>query len=270
MSDNGLGPILASPALALAADMVNDLEQARKSAANRYRALTTAPPKGHGLTLHNPDVLRLAELLEDLKATEKKAVKNLERAMRAHPLGGWQRTRKAVGEKQLGRLLGAIRDPYWNDLHDRPRKLRELYAYCGMHVIDGDTGAQAAIDSHEKGGAGVAPTRNRGQKANWNDMARMRLWNMVNPHIKAAGGLDKNGRHCPLGYYRPLYDEQKTRYADALHTRECRRCGPKGKPAQPGTPLSPGHQNARAVRVVAKRILRELWEESRRLHKEPA
>jgi hypothetical protein len=268
MSDNGLGPILASPALEFAAAMVNDVENVRKAAANRLRALTTAPPKGHGLTLHHPEVLSLAELLEELKMAERNAVRNLERAMRAHPLGAWQRSRKCVGEKQLARLLGEIGDPYWNDLHDRPRRLRELYAYSGMHVIDGDTGAQQVRDSQTDAGAGVAPTRARGQKANWNDAARTRLWNMVDPQIKAAGGTDKNGRPCPLGHYRPLYDEAKIKYAEAVHTRECRRCGPKGKPAQPGSPLSQGHQNARAVRIAAKAILRDIWEESRRLHKE--
>lgn len=254
---DGLGPILADPALALASDMVFDLEEARKAAANRFRALTTAPPKGHGLTLHNPDVMRLADLLGDLEAAEKKAVKNLQLSMRAHLLGDWQRSRKYVGEKQLGRLLGAIRDPYWNDLHDRPRRLRELYAYCGMHVLDSDTGAQDLADSHGRCGAGVAPSRRRGQKADWNDAARMRIWNLASKQVIGAGA-----------YYRPLYDDAKTRYADSIHAGTCVRCGPKGKPAQPGSPLADGHKHARAVRIVAKQILRDLWEESRRLHKD--
>lgn len=255
MSDNGLGPILASPTLALAADMVFDLEEARKAAQNRLRALTTPPPKGHGLTIHNPDVMRLQDLAEDLVRAEKKAIKNLQLSMRAHPLAEWQRSRKYVGEKQLGRLLGVIRDPYWNDLHDRPRKLRELYAYCGLHVTDSDT-AHTPSGSHLEIG-GVAPTRTRGQKANWNDAARMRVWNIAGAQVKGVGA-----------HYRPLYDESRIKYADAIHTRECRRCGPKGKPAQPGSELSDGHKHARALRIVSKTILRELWEESRRLHKD--
>jgi hypothetical protein len=264
MSANGLGPILADPALALAAEMVTDLEEVRKAAANRLRALTT----DYGLTPHNPDVMRLSDLLDGVIVLEKKAVKNLELAMRAHPLGDWQRSRKCVGEKQLGRLLGAIRDPYWNDLHDRPRKLRELYAYAGMHVIDSDASAQRSTESQWLCGAGVAPTRARGQKANWNDAARMRVWKMVEQQLKATGALDKNGKQRPLGHYRPLYDEARLKYAEAVHSRDCRRCGPKSKPALPGSPLSDGHKHARAVRIVAKTILRELWEESRRLHKD--
>lgn len=253
MSDNGLGPILAGPALALAADMVTDLEEVRKAAANRLRALTT----DHGLTAHNPDVVRLSDLLDGVEGLEKKTIKNLQLAMRAHQLGDWQRSRKYVGEKQLGRLLGAIRDPYWNDLHDRPRKLRELYAYCGMHVTDSDTSAQGAGESNGNTGAGVAPTRTRGQKANWNDAARMRLWNLASKQVMGVGA-----------HYRPVYDEARLKYADAVHAQDCRRCGPKGKPALAGSPLADGHKHARAVRIVAKTILRELWEESRHLHKD--
>ena len=55
-------------------------------------------------------------------------------------------------------------------------------------------------------------------------------------------------------------------YADAVHAAECKRCGPKGKPAQPGSPLSAAHQHARAIRLIAKAILRDLWTESERLH----
>jgi hypothetical protein len=33
-----------------------------------------------------------------------------------------------------------------------------------------------------------------------------------------------------------------------------------------GTPLSPGHQHARAVRIVAKEILKDLWIEARNLY----
>lgn len=249
---DGLGPILADPALALAADTVSDLEDVRKAAENRLRQLTT----DHGLTPHNPDVQRLAALADDVRALEAKAVKTLQLAMRAHPLGKWQRSRKYVGEKQLGRLLGAIRDPYWNDLHDRPRKLRELYAYCGMHVLDGDTGAQGSSDRQMTTGAGVAPARRRGQHSTWNESARMRIWNLASKQIIGVGA-----------HYRPLYDDARCKYANSFHSSPCPRCGPKGKPAQAGSPLSDGHKHARAVRIVAKAILRDLWEESRRLHK---
>ncbi len=51
----------------------------------------------------------------------------------------------------------------------------------------------------------------------------------------------------------------KEAVADKTHTVECVRCGPSGKPAQPGSPWSKGHQHAHALRVVGKEILRDLW-----------
>lgn len=70
--------------------------------------------------------------------------------------------------------------------------------------------------------------------------------------------------------YRKVYEEGRERYAEAVHAVECNRCGPKGKPAQPGSPLSAGHQHARAMRLVMKEILRCLWLEAKRIHEERA
>lgn len=66
--------------------------------------------------------------------------------------------------------------------------------------------------------------------------------------------------------YRAIYDDARAKYADAVHTAECVRCGPSGKPAQPGSPLSPGHQNARAIRIVCKEFLKDVWREAKRIH----
>lgn len=263
MADSGLGPILADPLLALSADVVDDLERVRCANENRLRALTTPADqededgecRGHGLSVANPDVMRLAKLVDALKDAEHQAILNLNRTMRQHPLGAWVKAQTGVGEKQAARLLAAIRDPYWNDLHNRPRKLRELWAYCGFHVLD--TGAHAACDSQTATGAGVAPTRRRGEKANWNDNARKRAWLIAASCIKQADSP-----------YRLVYDQTRTKYAEALHQSPCVRCGPSGKPAQPGTALSAGHQHARAMRAMCKEILRDLWSESKRIHEE--
>lgn len=44
------------------------------------------------------------------------------------------------------------------------------------------------------------------------------------------------------------------------------RRGTKNRPAPIGTPLSAGHQHARALRAMGNEILRDLWREARRLH----
>lgn len=250
----GLGPILRDFTLSMAADVVDDLERVKIANQNRLRTLTNPGEHGHGLTIDHPDVARLAALVKALEDAEHQATLNLARAMRHHPLGAWVKNSKGVGEKQAARLLGAIGDPYWNDLHDRPRKLRELYRFCGMDVVG--TSAHAGPESHRTHGAGVAPSKVRGERVTWSPDARMRLWLIASKCVMVGHG----------GPYRAIYDEGRAKYAEAVHAAECRRCGPKGKPAQPGSPLSAAHQHARAIRLIAKAILRDLWTEAKRLH----
>ena len=143
---NGLAPMwsspgLADPLLALAADILDDLERVRISNENRLRQLTRDQAdsdgieRGFGLDVTHPDVARLAALVQMLGDAEHQATLNLQRIMRKHPLGPWVRNTKGIGEKQGARLIAAIGDPYWNTLHDRPRTVSELWAYCGYHVI---------------------------------------------------------------------------------------------------------------------------------------
>lgn len=252
----GLGPILADPTLALAAEVVDDLEKVKIANQNRLRTLTMGGEHGHGMTLDHPDVQRLAALVKALEDAEHQATLNLGRVMRHHPLGAWVKASKGVGEKQAARLLASIRDPYWNDLHNRPRTVRELYRFCGMDVVG--TSAQVTSESHVVRGAGVAPSKQRGERVTWSPDARMRLWLIASKCVMVGHG----------GPYRAQYDEGRAKYADAVHATECKRCGPKGKPAQPGSPLSAAHQHARAIRLVAKLILRDLWNEAKRLHGE--
>jgi hypothetical protein len=312
-------PVLADPLLALAADVLDDLERVRIANENRLRQLTRdetdkdGQERGFGLTTDHPDVARLAALVEALAKAEHDATLNLQRMVRRHPLGPWIKQAKGVGEKQAARLLAAIGDPYWNDLHNRPRLVSELWAFCGYSVhklpvghVTPDTqrlragGAptpahQSRCDTHVRivggnphpanqesydthvclvGGAlagsnpdhlrvdshmtyvGVAVTRQRGMKANWSPTAKMRAFLIAESIVKAGGP------------YREVYDHAREKYADAIHAVECKRCGPAGKPAPTGSPISAGHQHARALRLVAKTVLKDLWREAKRIHEE--
>jgi hypothetical protein len=163
-----------------------------------------------------------------------------------------------VGEKQFARLLAVIGDPYWNDLHDRPRTMRELRAYCGWHIIE--TGhADNPPDDRNKPLVGVAPKRQRGSQSNWNDEARKRVWLIAESCMKQRTSI-----------YRDVYDNARKQYDGTTHPAVCVRCGPKGKPAQIGSPRSAGHQHAMALRKVAVAFLADVWRESRRLHEQPA
>lgn len=183
---------------------------------------------------------------------EHEAVLNLQRAMRKHALGPWVKAQRGVGEKQAARLLAAIGDPYWNTLHDRPRTVSELWAYCGLHVLR-DPGHMTR-DVHGAA-AGVAAKRRKGHRANWSNDAKMRAYLIAEKCVMQPDGSP----------WRDCYTAARAKYADATHAAACERCGPKGKPAEAGSPLSAGHQHARALRIVAKELLKELWREAKRI-----
>jgi hypothetical protein len=241
------GPILASPLLEMKAKALDEIEDMRKANENRLRQLQD--PDTFALPADNPEVVEYRQMVESIKAVEDSTIKQLEKIMRNHPLGKLQATLIGVGEKQLARTLAAVRDPYWNDPADAPRTFGQLKAYCGLDVRNGE-----------------APELRRGLQCNWNGDARMRLWNVAGKTIMFDGAADKNGKQRARSPYRDVYDEAKIKYADAVHATACKRCGPKGKPAQPGSALSDGHKHGRAIRLVMVAILRDLYIEAARLH----
>ena len=248
--------------LYLFADQLGDVESLRTATANRLRTLFSDEDWGKGVSEDLPEAKALTSQLEQIEAVEHGVTLSLMRAMRAHYLGPWCKTTVGVGEKQLGRLLAVIGDPAAR------AKPSQLWAYCGLHVLhpgqsphdtqprtagvdpSSDPG-QLVADTHDDR-AGVAPTRARGQQSNWSTEAKTRTYLIAESCIKQM--------HSP---YRTVYDDGRTKYADATHQHVCKRCGPSGKPAEVGTPLSLGHQHARAMRLVMKRILLDLWKQSR-------
>jgi hypothetical protein len=282
-------PAAGDPLLALAADVLGDLEKVRIANENRLRQLTRSVEdsdggtRGFGLDEAHPDVARLAALVGMLTDAEHKATLNLQRFMRKHPLGPWMAAQKGIGEKQGARLLAAIGDPYFRPEitredgtvePSRPRMVSELWAYCGYHVIPADhpttvpqrRNVGGELNGSDPGAhsvaadarlAGVAPKRQRGTRANWSAVAKMRAFLVAESCIKQSGTS-----------HRAVYDATRAKYADAVHAVDCVRCGPKNDPALPGSPLSDGHKHARALRAVAKEILRDLWREAKRVHEE--
>lgn len=232
--------MLADPFLALAGDILTDLESARLANENRLRQLTRPANevdedggmRGFGLDESNRDVARVAALVEALGKSEHQAILNLSRMMRAHPLGPWVARTVGVGEKQAARLLGVIGDPAWNATENRPRTVRELYSFCGY----GDAAEQV---------------RRKGRKATWSPAAKMRTHLIAKSCVQA--------RRSP---YREVYDKGRAQYEGVAHEAPCTRCGPSGSPAQVGSPLSAGHQHARALRLVSKAVLKDLWREA--------
>jgi len=228
---------LSYPLLTIYADLVDDLERSRIATENRIRSLRDVK----GLA-GSPEEERLDAIAMVLAESERKATNELRKAVKLHPLGEWIAAQPGVGEKQAGRLLGVLGDPYLRiDLETgeaTPRTVSQLWSYCGF----GDASRQR---------------RRRGEKANWNATVKMRAFLIAESCIKQVG------KGSP---YRAAYEDARVKYADAVHAEDCRRCGPSGDPALAGSPLSDGHKHARALRAVAKTFLRDLWEEARRIH----
>jgi hypothetical protein len=265
--------------LGVFAAQVDDLETMRIASAHRYRTLATDAVdkddvvRGLNLGVDHPASVRLREVVGGMDALEKQAIKNLENLMKKSDWWGWIQQAKGVGAKQLARLLSAIGDPYWHAVEERPRRVGELWAYCGYHAVPvGDDGK--VISSDKTSGDGhqyaenhvvgavpgtdfyqAAPRRQKGIQANWSEDARKRAWLIANSCLKQRSGK-----------YREVYDDTRRKYEEGVHKVACIRCGPAGSPAAIGTPLSLGHQHGRALRMVSKTVLKDLWIEARRQH----
>lgn len=239
-----MSDILFDQNLSIYAESLDDIEEIRIAAENRLRQLTRneadsdGENRGFGLTLDHPSVKDQALIVDGLKTLEKQAVKNLEKAMKNHPLGPWVANQKGLGNKTIARVLASIGDPYWNTLHDRPRTVSELWAYCGLSVINGQ-----------------GQRRLKGVQSNWNAIAKVRLYNVVDPIVKCKGSP-----------YRDLYDQYKESLQGSTYSESYTGQKFKGEPIYAGQLLSKGHIESRTRRKVMKEILKDLWIESKMIH----
>lgn len=257
-----LASVLADPRLALAAEVLDDIEKVKNANLNRLRTLTLpldtvdkdGVGRGWGLSLDDPLVGRITASVEALVVAEARAEDDLKWLLRSHPLAAWIARQKGVGPKQAPRLLAAIGDPYWNTKHNRPRTVSELWAYCGWKP---------------------GQRRQRNVRSNWSSTAKMRSWLIAEKcmvQLRAPCSRPEGqdwAEHvdgCRCSPYRIEYDRVRKTKEGSLHPADCVRCGPSGKPAPAGSPRSPGHVHAMALRKVAKDVLRDLWREAKRIH----
>lgn len=231
--------------IGFAASTLDGIEDLRMATANRVRILVNGEEDSDGVLrgLARPAddkyVLQAQGTLDALEQLEHQAILNLQRTVRKHPVYPFIKATQGLGEKQTGRLLAAIGDPYWHDAEDRPRTVSELWSYSGYAVVGGS-----------------APKKQKGKTVNWSPDARMRTYLIAESCVKQAKGTR----------YRNVYDDARDKYADAVHSAPCVRCGPSGKPAEAGSPLSLGHQHARALRAISKEILKDLWIAAKDVH----
>lgn len=230
------GADLHDAILAILADAVDDLEAVRKATANRIESLTRVK----GLAGTEFEAQLLAQLAQT-KALERAAIRNLEAAMAAHPLGAFVASHHGIGLKSIGRLLAAIGDPA---ARANPAKLCQ---YCGH-------------------GDPERSRRRKGELVEFSPKAKTRLW------IVAKFASNQ-------GPYREVYEAARAAAEGKVHSRECRNtirpvagkaagsngCGTQAHPewGEPGSQWRDGHKHGHALRVVGKTILLDLWKAAR-------
>lgn len=219
------------------AEMFNDAQQQRIASRNRAERGGVDPIVYQAYT----------EALEQAEKVCGKHMRACYKRIVPKPIVEWQKNTHGLGDHLLARILGQLGHPrhatphHWEGtgskrtlVADEPfeRTIGQLWQYCG----------------HGR------PERKR------KGMTAAELAAMGSPDLKMLVHL---AAECCMKQkaspYRVVYEQQRIKVADKLHSVECVRCGPSGKPAQPGTPWSAGHQHAHALRVVGKEILRDLW-----------
>ncbi len=195
-----------------------------------------------------------------LDALEHSVELELKRAWRKHPLAPWAKAIPGAGEVLMARLIaeiGAARiDKDTGEIRRAPIDAPnpgKLLAYCGH----GDPARSGAIPK----GATQEELFKRGSPA-----AKKATWKLAYQFMRTVGSdatkpSDSNvqTRRSPRSPYRDIYDERKADTVGRLHEKACKRCGPAGKPALPGSPWSDAHRHADALRIVGKRFLIDLW-----------
>jgi hypothetical protein len=261
-------PTLYDPALGILAQQLDDLEGLRKAQANRIRILTTVEPdsdgemRGFGLPEDNPAVQTLNSLFDGIAALEHETVLSLQKAMRKHPLGAWQRSQKGVGEKTLARLLACIGDPYVRMDTNQPRTVSQLWAYCGLHTVPnpdfpadqgaGDTHTAAVGGDQLQPNQNVSARRRKGEQSNWSTNAKTRAYLISEALVKAGVRKDPDtGERYALNgsEYGQLYIDRR-KHTAVTHPE-----------------WTPAHSQNDAMRILSKRLLRNLWRAARDIHK---
>lgn len=236
-------PTLNDKALYMLAAQLDDLEGLRKAQDNRIRILTTADvdsdgeKRGFGLTEDNPTVQNLLALQDGTKKLEHENILQLQRAMRKNPLWDWAKTQKGIGEKTLARLLAAIGDPYVNGSEQTVRSVSQLWAYCGLHTMP-----------NPDGGENIAARRMKGMQANWSTVAKTRAYLIAEALVKSGVRKDENGERYALTEYGQLYIDRRAHTA-ITHPE-----------------WTPGHSQNDAMRILMKRLLRNMWRAARDIH----
>lgn len=246
-------------ALRVVSSALDDLEQLRIANGNRV---------GAAERLIGAPLPEMQLSLDAIADAERKAVRALTATFKRLPISKCADMWLGVGDKTLARLIAVTGPPslraigHW-EREDRdgtivrewvidswePRTLGQFRAYCGHGNPDRNNIPKGATQA-EVFAAG-------------NPLAKKRVWLIGEGLLKASVRKNEDGSRYAIAPLGQVYIDARAQYAEATHEAACKRCGPSGHPAKPGTPLSDGHKHARALRTMRKQLLRELWEADR-------
>lgn len=219
-------------------ELLDDLELTRIANGNRISAVE----RDYGESLPHLDVVQ-----KQLKAIEHLAELELIRAWRKHPLAPWAKQQSGVGEKSIARLVAIIGNPAERE------NVAKLWAYCGHG------------DPNRRPIKGMSQTE---MFKLGNPRAKKQVWLIATAILKAGvrkAETEPDGvaPRVALTPQAQIYLDARQHVTERLHNKTCVRCGPSGHPAAPGTPWSPAHQHAHALRLTGKAFLKDLWLASR-------
>lgn len=243
------------------AEMFHDAQQQRIATTNRAE-------RG-GV---DPDLY--VAYIDATEAAEKAARRGMILAYRRtvpEPIRAWVKGTHGLGEPLMARLLGHLGHPRWATPHhwegtgaarvlitDPPfeRTVSQLWQFCGH----GRPGRPRRGASAEEMAALGSPNLKMIVHLCAEGIVKSGVRKLEHCH-DTGKVFDVDGRKA-VSPWGQLYLDLRRMYLDKEHTVECVRCGPSGKPAQPGDPWNLGHQHGAALRKVGKEILRDLWKVS--------
>ncbi len=244
--------------LRMYAEVFNDVQEFRKVTLNKLRSDTVNDEAGR--------FSHMAKVFDEVEHEMSMGMKRELRKTVGPAVLAWQKSQSGIGEHLLARLIGTIGNPYlatpyrWQGtgedrvlVEDPPyvRSVGQLWAYCGHG--DPERKMRKGITAEELAEMG-------------NPKAKMLVHLLAEACVKGGVRKDKTGEteeRTAISHYGQVYLDARKLYADATHRRDCVRCGPSGKPALAGSPLSKAHQNAAALRKVGKELLKDLWTAAR-------
>jgi hypothetical protein len=112
---------------------------------------------------------------------EREADRYLAKQARRHPMAPWVAEQRGIGPAGFARLVG-ITGPL-----DRFATVSKLWAYLGMHTVDG-----------------LSPRKRKGERANWSHQGRVLCCQLGESIVKVGKG----------GEYREAYDTKKADYLE--------------------------------------------------------